>query len=494
MKFLPLLTSLVLLASPALAQWSTASLSLARRDLAAASTDHVALFAGGSVTPNRISVDAVDLYDARTGTWSTSSLSVPRQFASATAVGDRILVAGGVTSNDMGTDRVDVYDVATATWSIASLSQPRVRPAAATVDRFAVFAGGTDSLFGVASDTVDVYDAVTGQWSVANLPFPVSFAEAAPVGDRVLIVDGNGFRDHLLLDPRSGVSTRIPRPANETAYIVATVLGADDRFWIAGGYTSGSFQSPLDALREYDLATGTWSTSPLSEARGGTGASRTATRLVVAGGLRGSFPGFSSTATVDLFDVVDGTRTTATLSAPRVRPATVEVDGRVLIAGGFEETGSQGADSAAVDIFDDRVGSSYCAPAVPNSTGAPAELRVEGAPGAVSIGRVALVATGVPEASAGYFLVSQMQDLVPNAGGSQGTLCLGGGIGRYSQTPFFAPFGGRVELTIDLAAVPSPTGPVAVQPGESWRFQAWYRDANPGPTTNFTSAVEVLFQ
>ncbi|MEM6570165.1 MAG: kelch repeat-containing protein [Planctomycetota bacterium] len=494
MKIATSLVSLVLLGAPALAQWSTATLSLARRDLAAASAGHIALFAGGSIDADRTPVDVVDLYDARTGAWSTSALSQARSFLSATGVDGKILVAGGADQDDVGVDRVDVYDVETGTWTIDSLSEPRVRPAAATVGRYAVFVGGSDGLFGASSDTVDVYDVTTGSWSVATLPFPVSFAEAAPVGDRVVIVDGNGFRDHLLFDPATGVSTRIPRPTNEAEFIVATVLGAPDRFWIAGGYTTGSFQTPLDPLREYDLASGTWSSVPLSEARGGTGAARTATKLVVAGGLIGSAFGFTSTATVDLFDIVDRTRTTAALSVSRVRPATVEVDGLILIAGGAEEVAASGPPSDAVDIYDDRVGSRYCAPAIPNSTGAPADLRVEGAPGTVALGRVALVATSLPEASAGYFLASQTQDFVPNAGGSQGTLCLGGGIGRYSLTPFFAPFGGRVELTIDLGAIPTPTGPVAVLPGETWNFQAWYRDANPGSTTNFTSAVRVTFQ
>ena len=192
MKIATSLVSLVLLGAPALAQWSTATLSLARRDLAAASAGHIALFAGGSIDADRTPVDVVDLYDARTGAWSTSALSQARSFLSATGVDGKILVAGGADQDDVGVDRVDVYDVETGTWTIDSLSEPRVRPAAATVGRYAVFVGGSDGLFGASSDTVDVYDVTTGSWAVATLPFPVSFAEAAPVGDRVVIVDGNG--------------------------------------------------------------------------------------------------------------------------------------------------------------------------------------------------------------------------------------------------------------------------------------------------------------
>ncbi len=34
----------------------------------------------------------------------------------------------------------------------------------------------------------------------------------------------------------------------------------------------------------------------------------------------------------------------------------------------------------------------------------------------------------------------------------------------------------------------------AAQVGEAWSFQAWYRDQNPGGTSNFTDGVQVLFR
>lgn len=42
--------------------------------------------------------------------------------------------------------------------------------------------------------------------------------------------------------------------------------------------------------------------------------------------------------------------------------------------------------------------------------------------------------------------------------------------------------------------MPRTMGFVAVQPGDIWYFQAWHRDANPGPTSHFTDAVSVTFQ
>ena len=53
---------------------------------------------------------------------------------------------------------------------------------------------------------------------------------------------------------------------------------------------------------------------------------------------------------------------------------------------------------------------------------------------------------------------------------------------------------GRIDLTVNLTAIPTPTGFVAVQPGQTWYFQAWHRDVFAGAaTSNFTSGLGVQF-
>ena len=80
-------------------------------------------------------------------------------------------------------------------------------------------------------------------------------------------------------------------------------------------------------------------------------------------------------------------------------------------------------------------------------------------------------------------------------GGSQGTLCLSGAVGRYNGPGQVLNSGiaGGFELVLDLNATPTPSGPTAIVSGQSWNFQAWFRDNNPGPTSNFTDAVSVTF-
>ncbi len=137
----------------------------------------------------------------------------------------------------------------------------------------------------------------------------------------------------------------------------------------------------------------------------------------------------------------------------------------------------------------------YCSPATPNSTGQPSTLTVVGS-SRIGLNNLSLAASQLRPFSYGMFLTSPNQGLVMNPSGSQGNLCLGGSIGRYAGPGQVQNSGvaGIIEFSVDLTAMPTPTGQVAVQPGETWNFQAWYRDANPGPTSNFTDGMSVTFQ
>jgi hypothetical protein len=141
------------------------------------------------------------------------------------------------------------------------------------------------------------------------------------------------------------------------------------------------------------------------------------------------------------------------------------------------------------------LGTTYCSPAVANSTGGPGEFELTGS-AVIANNDLTLVASSLPMNSATLFLTSRTQGAVVNPGGSMGILCLGGSIGRYTGPGQVQNSGvaGRSSLLIDLMNHPTPLGLVQVQPGETWNFQAWYRDAVGGvPTSNFTSAAEITF-
>jgi hypothetical protein len=114
-----------------------------------------------------------------------------------------------------------------------------------------------------------------------------------------------------------------------------------------------------------------------------------------------------------------------------------------------------------------------------------------------SLNGVRLTAFQLPSNSFGYFITSRTQGLVMGPGGSQGTLCLGGSVGRYNlPAQIFNSTGvGRASVDIDLGSTPTPAmGFISVMAGETWNYQAWYRDANPTATSNFSDGVFVTYQ
>lgn len=181
------------------------------------------------------------------------------------------------------------------------------------------------------------------------------------------------------------------------------------------------------------------------------------------------------------------------LEDPRsARFADVDGDGDldVLFAGGEGNTVHW-----YENLVDPSIGVADCAPAVLNSTGQPGTLTGTGGP-LVASNALALTASNLPSGQFGLFLASPDAGLVAGAGGGQGTLCLSGPIGRFQgpgQLQSSGP-GGVLSIPVDLTQIPSPTGFVSVLIGEQWHFQVWYRDQNPGPTSNFTNGLVIDFE
>lgn len=158
------------------------------------------------------------------------------------------------------------------------------------------------------------------------------------------------------------------------------------------------------------------------------------------------------------------------------------------------ESASGDSDVAAALFEDDEVltlGSQYCEAAL-NSTGASAWIAARGLNWGA--GRdIFLDATEMPSQAFGHFLVSNTSGFVVNPGGSQGNLCLQGAVGRFNRPGEIMSSGaaGEFSLDVDTSVLPSPSGLVGVQPGETWYFQCWYRDI--GPSSNFTNGVSMTF-
>lgn len=144
------------------------------------------------------------------------------------------------------------------------------------------------------------------------------------------------------------------------------------------------------------------------------------------------------------------------------------------------------------EIAEPVFGSQYCR-AEENSSGAKAWIRATWFFAPEATDSIVLRCSEMPQNQFGFFLVSNQVGFAPNAGGSNGNLCLAGSIGRFSQPGQIKSSGstGEFALAVDGEFLASPNAPVAAMSGETWYFQAWFRD---GPTgSNFSNGVAVTY-
>jgi len=329
--------------------WSTASLSVARQGITAATVGTQVLLAGGLGRPElgrTAPSDVVDVYDQATGEWSTAALSVPRYGMGSATVGGRVLFAGGVSTQPV--DAVDIYDADTGTWSTATLSEPRQLPTTITVGSQVLVVGGKrvvhDPSQSIFSDAVDIYDDQTGAWSAARLSHSGPALVATRVGNQVLVTDGQVVD---VYDAPTGTWTSHPlsqhltgeRPFNVTAQ--PAVVSAATTVLVSVGRV----------LEIYDSLTGQWSMGPAEPARP-PGAFADHHQAVLAG--RTAVFSDLASQEVELYNLDTRAWSVATLPHARAEYALASVGGQALFAGGDRSQGPRLANEHVdvVDILD----------------------------------------------------------------------------------------------------------------------------------------------
>lgn len=201
-----------------------------------------------------------------------------------------------------------------------------------------------------------------------------------------------------------------------------------------------------------------------------------------------------------VIDSLDTTNASTTTWASTTLQITIDASmvGETLQFG-FESSATAFADSGRFYdnlVFGEAVsiGTNYCsAPA--NSSGLEASMSASGSNVAAD-NNVTLSASQMAINQFGIFVVSASQTFVPGLGGaSNGNLCLGGAIGRYNRPGQILGTGatGSFDLQINLATVPQGSGFVSTSAGQTWNFQAWFRDS-VGLGSNLTDGYEIVFQ
>ncbi|MEL6712520.1 MAG: VCBS repeat-containing protein, partial [Planctomycetota bacterium] len=150
----------------------------------------------------------------------------------------------------------------------------------------------------------------------------------------------------------------------------------------------------------------------------------------------------------------------------------------------------------AENVLVPRSGAVFCEQPNANSTGATGRLDVYGVPAAGGA-PLRLVASGLPTNSFGFFVGSPNESAPAPLTNSNGFLCLGAGLGRYSRLAEIGATGaaGSFELAVAPDDLRTGATTVTATAGLTWSFQAWHRDVGGSPAlSNLTSGVTVTYE
>ena len=129
----------------------------------------------------------------------------------------------------------------------------------------------------------------------------------------------------------------------------------------------------------------------------------------------------------------------------------------------------------------------YCIAAPNSGSSAGGQIGYSGST-SVSSNNLTLTATGIPTNQFGIFFYGPNAIQVPFGNGFR---CVGGGVFRMNVLQSGATGSYQKQLNFFGAA---PQGAPEVDPGETWRFQCWFRDPPAGGATfNLTNTVSVDF-
>jgi hypothetical protein len=330
--------------------WTTSSLLVARYDLAASSVKDIVLFGGGYPF---YYIALVEMYNTTSGTWSTSLLSQARNYLVATSVGDIALFGGGYNGTSVSSV-IDIYDATSSMWTTALLSQGRCGLAATSVNEVVLFGGGCNSMDGYLCESwtnrVDIYYAANTTWTTYSLSLARYYLAATSVKDIALF--GGGC-----------VANSEPSECHSTSYVVdiynttssewltarlfqprstLVAISVNNIVLFGGGFNDNQ---PVAYVDLYNATNSTWTTTTLSQSRGYLAASSMNDIALFSGGCYKDCEENSGQGSnvVDIYNATSTNWITTSLSQARSYPAATSCNNISLFGGG--------SGSSVVDLF-----------------------------------------------------------------------------------------------------------------------------------------------
>ena len=154
-----------------------AAMDSVRRGLCAVALNGAVYAIGGHDGLRNLGLSSVEKYDPGSNQWAyVASMDEQRCFASATVMGNKILVVGGTGEGFLPLSNCELYDPITDVWTLlpAELNVPRSNAAIGKAKKKIFVFGGTYS-----NGIVECYDKEKEKWAeVGRIPYTMSFIHA----------------------------------------------------------------------------------------------------------------------------------------------------------------------------------------------------------------------------------------------------------------------------------------------------------------------------
>lgn len=291
------------------------------------------------------------VYDASAGQWTNVGTisSVDRYYDVGLGAGTKVLFAGGGAALCCNAGvypiSAEIYDVSTGQVINSQLSRGRTSVAGGAAGNKILIAGGA-SIDSFACKVVDIYDVSTGQWSVSYLSVPRKRITTAVVGSKILFAGGIDYGQVVsdvvdIYDASTGQWSvghlSVPR-----VFSAAAVSGNLAFFGGGGAYNGdGRFSNAVDI---YNATTNQWTSAQLSEPRYFIAAAAVGTKVVFSGGFGvkgypGDIWGFGDVEgrkIMDIYDVNTQQWSTDSLKTGKGFAASAAAGNKLLVAGGYQ--------------------------------------------------------------------------------------------------------------------------------------------------------------
>jgi predicted Ser/Thr protein kinase len=319
-------------AQPQAFNYTTATLSIARAGLAAASSGDLVFFGGGFNAAG--ASDRVDICNATSGSWTTATLSVARFALAAASSENLVFFAGGWDGSANYYNQVDIYNTANGIWSNATLSQSRCALTATSVENLILFAGGNTSAG--PSNAVDIYNVVSNTWTTATLSQARCYLASASVASRYSLFaggwDGSNVSD--VVDIYNVVSNAWTTATLSQARWSLAAAALSDAVFIGGGL-SNSYGPGVNTVDIFNSTTQTWSTATLSYARGDLAAASVADIAAFGGGTPDRY---TPLPIVDIYNATSNQWFTANFIQSCAYLSSTSATNKIFFGGGWQSS------------------------------------------------------------------------------------------------------------------------------------------------------------